>query len=444
MARRSLNKLTDTAILRMKKPGFHSDGGNLYLRIIDSGAKRWVFRYEVAGRMRDIGLGSYDNDQRPLEKGSDGQRIARSIEERVKHTTGQARAAALHYRALLARGIDPAAARTDEKAAARAKDEEAQKATTPAVITFDAAAATYISIHCPAWKNAKHLQQWQNTLKTYASPIIGHIDVAAIDRGDIIRVLAPIWTSKTETATRVRSRLENILDWAKVEGHRTAENPARWKAGLEHSLPAPAKVRTVRNHMSLAHQRVPGFIEQLRQRPGIDAKALEFLILTVVRTTEALGAEWVEFDLDKSLWKIPARRMKAGELHEVPLSGRAVDILTEMDALRHHSPAPHLVFPGQRKGQPLSSMACLMLLRRMKVSEEATTHGFRSSFKSWAADNELNRLAVETCLAHKVTNKVEAAYLRTTLLEPRRRIMQSWADYCAGNSNVVSICREAS
>jgi integrase len=380
-----------------KTPGRHAVGFGCYLQISGENGRSWVFRYERDGRGRHIGLGP------------------------VRETTlSQARDKALQYRRMLRdEGIDP----LESRAAIRAKASvEAAKG-----ITFEECADRYIAAHEATWKSATHRKQWRTTLAAYVYPIVGTISVSAIDTALISKVLEPIWTAKPETAGRVRGRVESVLDWAKARGYRDGENPARWRGHLENLLPNRHKVRAVKHHAALPYAEIPAFLAKLRTRDGIAARALEFLILTAVRTGEVLGARWNEFSGD--VWTIPAERMKAGRDHRVPLSKRAVAILAALPR------DGEFVFPGRSPGGPLNVAAMLRVIGRMKQSG-ITTHGFRSTFRDWAAETTgYPNHVLEMALAHAVSNQVEAAYRRGDLFEKRKRLMAEWASYC--NSPLV-------
>jgi len=293
--------------------------------------------------------------------------------------------------------------------------------------TFEECADAYIASHRAGWRNAKHAQQWKNTLATYTYPIFKDISVAHIDTGLVVNCLEPIWQSKTETASRLRGRIESVLDWATVRGYRKGENPARWKGHLDQLLPARSKVAKVKHHAALPYAKMSSFMKQLRAMDSVSALALEFVILTLTRTSETLHARWDEFDFKQQLLIIPASRMKAGVEHRVPLSDRAMDILKQLEKQK----LGDYVFPGKRYGKPLSNMALLMTLRRMGAADE-TVHGFRSSFRDWAAETtNYPREVAEMTLAHTIENKVEAAYRRGDLFEKRRKLMEQWSRYCA-------------
>jgi integrase len=395
---RTIGKLTALKVDRAKQPGMYADGGGLYLRVTEDGAKNWVFRFMLNGRPRWMGMG-------PL----------------AIYCLQEARAKALDARRLRHEGIDPIETRKDERLRARL---EAAKA-----ITFKECADTYIKAHRAGWRNGKHAAQWQATLATYAEPLIGTLPVQAIDTALVLKVLEPIWTTKPETAGRVRGRIEAVLDWAKVREYRQGENPARWRGHLDKLLPARGKVRKVKHHAALPYAELPGFLVALREQEGIAARALEFTILTAARTGEAIFARWSEIDLLDKVWTVSAARMKAGREHRVPLSARALGILDEMQVHRHADDG--FVFPGGKPGKPLSNMAFLMLLRRMK-RDDLTAHGFRSSFRDWSAERtHFPSEVAEMALAHVVGSKVEAAYRRGDLFDKRRRLMDAWAEFLA-------------
>lgn len=412
---RTMGRLTALAVTRAKQPGMYADGGGLYLLVSSTGAKSWIFRYMKAKKRRDMGLG-------PLH-------ILPLADARQK---------AADCRKQLLDGLDPLA---EKEAARKAAQIEAAKA-----MTFKACAEAYIEAHAAGWKNAKHGDQWRNTLATYAYPVFGDLPVHGVDTGLVMKVLEPIWSTKTETASRLRGRIESVLGWATVRGHRRGDNPARWRGHLDNLLPARSKVQKVEHHAALPYDEMGGFMAALLGQEGTAARALEFLILTATRTSETIHATWAEIDLNAKLWTIPAERMKAGKEHRVPLPSRAVDILRQMK--EGNFPGEY-VFPGQRPKKPLSNMALLALLKRMK-RPDLTAHGFRSTFRDWAAERtNFPREVAEMALAHIVADKVEAAYRRGDLFEKRRRMMEAWATHCvtvksATGSAVVPIARGAS
>jgi integrase len=378
----------------------YADGGGLYLRVTPDGAKNWVLRYMLNRKPHWMGLGPLD-----------------------LYGLADARAKALDARRKRHEGIDPIEARRAERARQRL---EAAKA-----ITFKECAESYINAHRAGWRNEKHKYQWPATLDAYAYPFIGTLPVQAIDTGLVLKVLEPIWTVKPETASRVRQRIESILDFAKVRCYRDGENPARWRGHLDKLLPALSKVRDVQHLAALPYAELPAFMVSVRAREAIAARALEFLILTAARTGEVIGARWNEIYLLDKTWTVPPARMKARREHRVPLSQRALAILDEMQAARHGDDGNAFVFPGPKAGKPLSNMAFLMLLRRMK-RDDLTAHGFRSTFRTWAAERtNFPREVIEAALAHTIGNKVEAAYQRGDLFEKRGRLMEAWAHFCA-------------
>ena len=386
---RKVGRLTALSVRRAKQRGYYHDGAGLYLAVDGNGNRSWIFRYGRQGR-RHHGLG-------PLHT----------------VTLAEAREKARNCRRLLLEGIDPIADKRARKAAAQL---EAARS-----ITFADAAETYITDHHAAWKNEKNRQQWRNTLSTYAYPVIGNLPVAAIDTGLVLRVLQPVWHEKPETASRVRMRIERVLGWATVHGYRAGDNPARWRGHLDHLLPAQGKIAPVEHHAALPYVEIPAFIEDLHERDGLAAEALEFLILTATRTGEILGASWDEFDLKTRTWVIPARRMKAGREHRIPLSDRAVEILGNLPR-------------DSERVFPLSNMALLQLLKK-RMRRKITAHGFRSSFRDWAAEtHDAARDVVEMALAHAVADKTEAAYRRGDMFEKRRALMNDWAAFCGGSN----------
>jgi integrase len=395
---RTIGRLTALKVDKAKRPGMYADGGGLYLRVTHSGTKNWVFRFMLNGRPRWMGVG-------PL------------------HIIGlaEARNRAAGFRLQRHDGIDPIERRHAERLGAHL---DAAKA-----MTFKESAAMYVASHRAGWRNPKHAAQWQATLATYAEPVIGGLSVQAIDTALVLKVLEPIWTTKPETAGRVRGRIESILDWAKARGYRAGENPARWRGHLDKLLPGRSKVRRVEHHAALPYAELPGFLVSLREQEGIAARALEFAILTAARTGEVIGARWSEMDLVGKNWTLPAARMKAGREHRVPLSDRALAILREMQPHRQAEDA--FVFPGGKNRRPLSNMAFLMLLRRMGRGD-VTVHGFRSSFRDWAAERtKFPAEVAEMALAHTVSDKTVAAYNRSDLYERRRRLMAAWTTFCS-------------
>lgn len=392
---RKIGRLNALQVAKLAKPGYYADGGNLYLQVAPSGSKSWVFRYALDGKQREMGLGSLS-----------------------AFTLAEARERATDQRKMIADGLDPLSIKREKALARQMADAN--------IITFDKAAAAYIEAHSPGWRNAKHGDQWRNTLATYASPVMGKLPVSAVNTALVLRVLQPIWNSKTETAVRLRGRLERVLDWAKAQGYREGENPAAWRGHLDKLLAEPRKVAKREHHAALPWQEIGAFMRDVRAMPGASALALEIIILTAARTSEVLNARWAEFDLDAALWTVPADRMKAHKEHRVPLSDAAVAALRRALADAEES---EYLFPS-RKGAPLSNMACLKLLERMGRAD-LTVHGFRSTFRDWCSEaTDYPRDVAEMALAHTIESKVESAYRRGDLLEKRRALMADWAAYC--------------
>lgn len=388
---RQVNRLTARTVQTINEIGRHPDGNGLYLNISANGGRRWVFLYRIKGRL------SKNGKKKLFEMGL-GSASSVSLKE--------AREAAAAARRQLRDGLDPL--------------QQRGKSSTK---TFSECAAEYIALQESGWRNPKHTEQWKNTLATYADPKIGKLPVDAITVDHVLDILKPIWKTKTETASRVRGRIESILDWAAAHKYRSSENPARWRGHLDKVLPAVRKVAKVEHHPALPYADIQAFMTDLRSRDGAAAKALEFTILTAARTGETIGAKWDEIDFKEKVWTVPAERMKAGVEHQVPLSDRAIEILTDLNQETDY------VFPGQEIDKPLSNMAMLALLKRMNRSD-LTVHGFRSTFRDWAAETtEYPNELVEMALAHTIKNKAEAAYRRGNLLERRRALMQSWADF---------------
>jgi len=397
---RTTKKLRAPEIVRLTHPGYYSDGGNLFLQVTGTGAKSWLFRYQLAGKKREMGLGPF-----------------------TLVSLADARARALECHLQLLSGDDPIEVRKSligERRAVLAK-----------AVTFRHCAERCIEDKRPEWKNAKHAAQWGSTLEAYAYPHIGKLDVRVIDTGLVRKCLDPIWTTKTETASRLRQRIETVLDWAKVHGYRAGDNPAAWRGHLQAVMPAPQKITKVENLAALPYTRMHQFMIDLRKRPGMAAMALEFTIRTACRTGEATGATWPEFDLKAGLWTIPAERMKAGVEHTVPLDAATLKVL---ERAKPASGGKGWVFPGAREGRPLSNMAMLQLVRGMGAKDAAgeavTVHGFRSTFRQWAAECSAHpREVAEHALAHRLPDKVEAAYQRGTMLEKRRALMADWGQF---------------
>ena len=400
MPRKLSNALTPLTVKNAKR-GRHADGAGLHLLVKESGARSWVYRFMLNGKSRDVGLGA---------AGQGGVSL------------GVARDLATVLRLKVKAGIDPVEERQLEVATALASAQAAMVAR----ITFKTVAETYISMNEASWRNDKHRQQWRNTLASYVYPVIGDLPVADICIDHVLEILEPIWEKKPETASRVRGRIETVLDAAKARKYREGENPARMRGNIAQLLPSrPSLPRG--HHKAMAYPELPAFVLELREKQAMAARALELTILTATRTSEVLGATWAEVDLDNATWTVPATRMKANKVHRIPLSPRAVELLMSLKPL-----GQEFLFPADKGGR-LSTMAMSMLLRRMKL--DCTVHGFRSSFRDWAA--EQTGYAHEVCemaLAHTISNKSEAAYRRGDMFDKRRRLMADWATYCSSSA----------
>lgn len=406
-----MGRLTAKGVEKKTTPGNHGDGGGLTLQITKAGVKSWLYRYMINGKARWMGLG-------PVHSVS----------------LAEARQKAAEARKLVTEGIDPL-----EEKDQRKREAELAKAR---LITFDQCASAYIQAHSAGWKNAKHADQWANTISTYVSPIIGSLPVAQVDTGLVVKVLAQtddqgkqFWQVKNETATRVRGRIESILGWATTSGYRSGDNPARWRGHLENLLASISRTQRVKNHPSLEWRRMGAFVHDLRSREGVAARAVEFAILTASRSGEVRGALWSEIDLHAKVWTVPAERMKAKREHEVPLSTAALALLKKMPRID----GTDLIFPGF-KGQPLSDMSLTSVIRRMNATTQTwvdkngdpiTVHGFRSTFRMWAAEStNYPRDVAEHALAHQLPDAVERAYQRGTLFNKRAAMMSDWAKFC--------------
>jgi integrase len=382
---RKINRLNARAVATITELGRHADGGGLYLSISPNGGRRWVFLYRWHGKPTEIGFGS-----------------ARDV------TLARARELAGQARAKLAEGINPKDSRKPLGGA-----------------TFGECADRFIEAMRPSWRNERHAAQWEMTLREYAA-LLRRLPVDKITTEDVLSVLKPLWNDKPETASRLRGRIERVLDAAAAQGMRSGENPARWRGHLDQLFPKRQRL-TRGHHAAMSYADLPAFMADFQSRQATAALVLEFAILTAARSCEVLGARWEEFDLDRAVWTVPATRMKAGREHRVPLSQRALKIVRAMHETRNND----FVFPGQKPSKPLSATALLMLLRRIKV-DGATVHGFRSTFRDWAAEctNFPNEVC-EAALAHVIENKAEAAYWRGDLFDKRRKLMDAWAVYCA-------------
>jgi len=386
----------------------YADGGSLYLRIAPGGSKQYVFRYIRDGRLHDMGIGPTHT-----------------------LTLVEARERATEARKLLLDGIDPLQAKRARFAALRAADASA--------VTFRQCAEDFIKANEVKWTNAQHRREWSWSLRKYVYPILGSMPVAAIDTPLVLRVLKPIWQKTPESASRIRGRIENVLGWATVHHYRSGDNPARWNGLLEHALPSVVKGD---HHAALPYAKVPAFLAKLRQQTGVTAKCLEYIVLTAVRLGEAQKATWSEIDLDSRGWVIASARMKSGKEHRVPLSPAALAILKDMHELRHSD----YIFPGSRQGYAMGKNQPGKLMKKLMGDAEMTVHGFRSSFRDWAAERtNFPREVAEMALAHAIPSAVEAAYRRGDLFDKRRKLMDAWAAYCAkvemDAGNVVALAR---
>jgi integrase len=388
---RAFNRLKDLTVKRATKPGLYPDGAGLYLRVGPTGAKAWVFRYRRDGRLHDLGLGPLHT----ISLAAARQRAQKCREQRLD-------------------GIDPLEAKRAGRDAARV--------TAAKAMTFEDCAAAYIAAHQAAWSNTKHRKQWPATLTAYAYPVFGALSVQAVDTALVMKVLEPLWNIRTETASRLRGRIESVLDWAKTRGYREGDNPARWRGHLDNQLPKKSRVKPVEHLAALPYAEIVSFMAALRRREGVTARALEFLILTAARVGEVAGATWDEINRDERLWTIPANRMKGGREHRVPLSDAAMAVIEHMAACRQSDQ----IFP--RRGAAL-----LAVLRDLRAGN-ATIHGFRSSFRDWAAEiRGFPAEVAEMALAHRVGSAVEQAYRRSDLFARRRQLAEAWAAFCAGS-----------
>lgn len=403
-----LNRLSAKTVLSKKTPGRYADGGNLYLSVSRSGSKSWTLFYRKDGRMREMGLGSVS-----------------------AVTLADARERAKEARSDLANGIDP----LQKKRATRAR---------PATKTFGEVAEDYIEAHKSDWKNEKHQEQWRSSLKQHAAPL-WKMSVNEIDTEHVVAVLRPIWLTISETARRVRGRIETVLNAAKAEKLRSGENPAQWRGHLDMIL--AKKRKKGGNFASMDYRDIPAFMADLRKQEGVGARALEFLILNANRTQEVTAAPWSEFSQIEPHWAIDAARMKMAKDYTIPYSRRAREILDEM-----HGLDATYVFPGSKRrkdgsSRPISTGAMSAVLKRMGI-KNATVHGFRATFRTWAADKTFHpRDVCEASLAHTIADKVEAAYNRAELLEKRNALLQDWADYCMSTpveqANIIPFGRKS-
>jgi integrase len=401
------NRLTALTARTIKEVGYHADGRGLYLNVRDSGSRSWILRYMLNGKAREMGLGAFPEV---------GLMQARQKRDALRES--------------LKKKVDPIDAREVEAhAAAQARAKAVASAT-----TFNECVERFLSVKSVEWSNTKHAAQWRSTLTAYASPVFGAVAIADVDTDMVLKALTPIWLTKTVTAPRVRGRIESVLDWAKASKLRGGENPALWRGNLDKLLPQPSKVATTEHYAALPYRDMHAFVQLLSHSDATAARAMEFVIYTLTRTGEAIGAKWSEIDFDSRVWTIPAHRMKGTKgkkrSHRVPLSDAALKLLQRL----HATTTSAYVFPSPRnteaRDRPLSNMAMLEMLKRMQRTD-ITTHGFRSSFRDWCAEQtNYPRELAEATLSHAVKDKTEAAYLRGDYLEKRARLMQAWADYC--------------
>ncbi len=398
-------------VRHIKRPGRYCDGGNLYLLVRNSTSKKspdsinksWAFRYSRNDKQTWMGLGPYPDV-----------------------SLAEARELATDARKQLLKGIDPLTDKRARKRAARRAHDD--------ILSFAECAEKYIDAQAPGWSNPKHIDQWRNTLKNVAGPVFGHLPVDEIDTALVMRCIEPLWTTKTETASRLRGRIESVLDWATVRGYRGGDNPARWRGHLDKLLPRPSQVTRVKHHAALSYTEAGAFLQTLRDDPGIASRALELTILTAARTNEVIQAEWSEFDLDLGIWVVPDERMKSKREHRVPLSDDAVSVLKAVEGR-----SQRYVFPGHKRGSHLSNIAMLQVLKRLGRTD-ITVHGFRSTFRDWCAESTNYPSDVaEMALAHVLRDKTEAAYRRGDLFEKRARLMADWARYCSKPSTPAEV-----
>ena len=415
-----IGKLKAMQVARERRPGLYGDGGGLYLQVTERGSKSWIFRYWIAERHSLDGKVVRD----PVTSKIKGRAREMGLGSLITVSLAEARDRALECRKLREREIDPIEAREiarQQTALERAKS-----------LKFRDAAAAYIAAHRVAWKNEKHAAQWPSTLVNYAYPVVGDIALHLIDTALVMKVIEPIWSTKPETAARLRGRIESVLDWATVRGYRRGENPARWRGHLDKLLPARSKVREVEHHSALPYAELPPFLAKLREQEGIAARALEFTILTAARTNETIGARRREVDWQNKVWIVPGNRMKAGKEHRVPLSVRALVIVEEI-ATTDSQQTNFLFAGGSGADSALSNMAMLKVLERMG-RKDITVHGFRSTFRDWASEQtNFPNEVIEMALAHAIDSKTEAAYRRGDLFAKRSRLMRAWSEHCGKN-----------
>jgi integrase len=410
---KTVNKLTAKYIEHKKEPGWYPDGNGLYLQISSTGSKSWVYRYQIKGKERRHGLGSFNST----------------------NSLDRARKEAEFCGQLRKDGIDP----IDYKNEISLKNDLAKAKS----ITFKECAIAYIESHKHGWKNKKHESQWRNTMETYAYPVIGNLPVQSVDIDLIMKIIEPIWYDKTETASRIRQRIENILDWATVRKFRTGDNPALWRGRIDKLLPKRNKVQKPKHFAAMDYRDLPEYFQTVRKKDTIASKALAFTILTATRNGEARAATRSEIDDKATAWVIPDNRMKADREHRVPLSKEALAVIKEVDPFK--KVADDFLFPGNVKGKPINEAALMKLLKQTHPT--LTIHGFRSTFRDWCAEQtSYPREVAEAALAHTLKDKTEAAYQRGDMFDKRRKLMESWADYCLngkGNAEVVPINKAA-
>jgi integrase len=422
MAKDKLTALTVKNLVSKGARARTGDGGGLYIDVRGAGSASWLYRYMIEGKAREMGLGRYpDIDLAAARDLAEGQRR------------------------LVAQKIDPLEERDATRVVKQAAKAAAAAQRAAAARTFKTVAAQRLDAKEAEYGNAKHRDQWRSTLASYVYPVFGDKPVAEVDQADVLAALTPIWQTKTETAVRTRQRIEAILDYAAVQGWRSAANPARWKGQLEHLLASPRKARIVRHHPALPWAELPGFMAALKAAPGIGSLALQFAILTAARSGEVRGATWGEIDLDAGVWTVPGSRMKAGKEHRVPLNAMAVDVLARAKPFRVADTPTDLVFPSVVNGGPISDMTLAAVIKRLNMGEQATwvdqngvpvvPHGFRSTFRDWCAElRDEPAEVVEMALAHTIKNATEAAYRRGDLFDKRIGLMDAWSDHCRGDA----------
>lgn len=391
---RQINKLSDRGVRAQHKSGRYADGNGLYLQVSKSGSKSWIFRYMIDAKPREMGLGSV-----------------------LTVALSEARIKALQYRKNLHEGIDPIRLKNERLALAKKANIQ--------IYTFKKCTEEYLRAHSASWKSTRHAEIWHSSVRRFAYPVLGSLSVNVIERGHIMRVLDPIWRTKTETAKKLRGRLEAILDWASVQDYRSSENPARWKGHLDKLLPKPSELHKVNHFAALPYEQIYDFMNELDDRDATSAQALRLLILTATRSGEVRGAKWSEINLDKAVWLIPAERMKAKVEHIIPLCDKSLSIIQSLPRMVDND----LLFFNPKSGKPLSDVVFKKLMERMGRTG-FTTHGFRSTFRDWAAERtSFPREVIESALAHQLKDKAEAAYFRSNLLDKRRELMNVWMKY---------------